>query len=113
MTATRIESAVADAGGTFIRRDDPAELPSASEVDLLVVDWGFRRDDWGDRLTAWRSAGSSPTPRIVLFGPHTDLQAHQAAKTSGLGPMRARSALFLGLPDLLASLRDEAGPARA
>ncbi len=101
MTASRIESAVAAASGTFFRHDDPGQLPRADQVDLLVVDWGFRRDDWGERLTAWRAAGAASAPKIVLFGPHTDLEAHRAAKASGLGPMRARSALYAGLPDLL------------
>ena len=36
---------------------------------------------------------------IILFGPHTDLDAHAAAREAGLGPMRARSALVAGLPD--------------
>ncbi|HEY7737925.1 MAG TPA: hypothetical protein VIC63_02675 [Candidatus Limnocylindria bacterium] len=101
MTASRIESAVLAAGGTFQRIDDPAELPPATGVDVLVVDWAARRDDWGARLTAWRPGAGSQAPRIVLFGPHTDLDAHRAAKASGLGPMRARSALFAGLPTLL------------
>jgi hypothetical protein len=101
ITASRIESAVAAAGGAFCRIDDPSDLPPASEVDLLLVDWDARRDDWGDRLTAWQAVGPSARPRILLFGPHTDLDAHNAAKAAGLGPMRARSALFGSLPSLL------------
>lgn len=98
MTASRIEGAVAAAGGTLRRIDDPGQLPDATEVDLLLVDWAARRDDWGERLIGWR--GDAATV-IVLFGPHTDLDAHRAAKVAGLGPMRARSALFAALPGLL------------
>ena len=101
ITSSRVESAAVAAGGTFARVDDPGQLPTSDQVDVLVVDWGFRRADWGERLTAWRSASPGAAPKIVLFGPHTDLEAHQAARASELGPMRARSALFSGLPDLL------------
>jgi hypothetical protein len=101
MTASRIESAVLAAGGTWTRIDDPRQLPPAREVDVLVVDWAGRRDDWGDRLTTWQAEASPDArPTIVLFGPHTDLGAHAAAKAAGLGPMRARSALLAGLTDL-------------
>lgn len=109
ITASRIESAVAAVGGTFVRHDDPRELPSAAHIDLLAVDWGFRRDDWGERLTAWRSAGPHPALKIILFGPHTDLEAHAAAKASGLGPMKARSAFFAALPGLLSERRTPPG----
>ena len=98
MTASRIEGAVVAAGGTLLRIDDPSELPDASAVDLLLVDWAARRDDWGQRLAGWRADAATV---IVVFGPHTDLDAHRAAKAAGLGPMRARSALFAALPDLL------------
>jgi hypothetical protein len=100
MTASRIESAVRATGSTFHRIDDPTQLPPAAEVDLLLVDWAARRDDWGQRLTDWRDSAEDP-PRIFLFGPHSDLDAHRAAKGAGLGPMRARSAIFAALPDLL------------
>jgi len=39
-----------------------------------------------------------------LFGPHTDLASHRAARDTGLGPMRARSAFFVALPELLAEV---------
>jgi hypothetical protein len=37
----------------------------------------------------------------VLFGPHADLEAHDDARASGLGPMMARSKLFASLPSLM------------
>ncbi|MGH2489718.1 MAG: hypothetical protein ACRDFR_08910 [Candidatus Limnocylindria bacterium] len=102
MTASRIESLVAGAGASLARLDSPDQLPPAEDVNLLVVDWGDRGQDWGAAIGAWRDgAVNGQPPRIVLFGPHTDLAAHAAARDAGLGPMRARSAFFASLTDLL------------
>jgi hypothetical protein len=64
----------------------------------VLVDWSARQPDWADALRRLSS------PRLVLFGPHTDLEAHAAARDAGLGPMWARS-------KLLASLRNVMGRA--
>lgn len=100
MTASRLESLVTTAGGTLIRLDDPAALPPPESVDLLLVDWSERGPDWGSLVRAWRDAAAS-APRVVLFGRHTDLEAHAAAREAGLGPMKARSALLSTLPDIV------------
>jgi hypothetical protein len=105
ITASRLESAAAAAGARFSRIDDPAALPPAADVDLLLVDWGDRGEAWAATLAAWAVDG--PATRIVLFGPHTDLAAHAAAREAGMGPMRARSWVFANLPGLL----DPTGPA--
>jgi hypothetical protein len=94
ITASKIESAVRAAGGTFVRCDTFGELPDPETVDLLVVDWGSRRNAWAADIITWRAPAIGAPPRIVVFGPHTDLEAHAAAKAAGLGPMRARSAVF-------------------
>jgi len=99
ITASRVESAATTSGASFARLDDPLALPPPTEVDLLLVDWGDRGDHWGPALTAWRAGGGST--QVVLFGPHTDLAAHAAAREVGLGPMRARSWVFANLPRLL------------
>lgn len=105
MTASRIESLVAGAGARVLRVDEPDQLPPIKEVELLVVDWGDREPNWGAAIAAWRDGGQDgQRPRIVLFGPHTDLASHRAARDTGLGPMRARSAFFAALPDLLAEV---------
>jgi hypothetical protein len=105
MTASRIEGLVTGAGASVVRADAPDELPSAGEVELLVVDWGDREPNWGVAIAAWRDGGrDGQRPRIVLFGPHTDLASHRAARDTGLGPMRARSAFLTALPDLLAEV---------
>lgn len=103
MTASRIESLVAGAGGSLTRVEAPQQLPPVDEVDLLVVDWGDRQAEWGAAIVAWRDAlaDAGRGPRVLLFGPHTDLASHAAARKAGLGPMRARSAFFASLPDLL------------
>jgi hypothetical protein len=102
MTASRIESLVVGAGASVMRVGAPDQLPPAVEVDVLVVDWGDREPAWGAAIAAWRDrAEDGRRPRIVLFGPHTDLASHRAARDAGLGPMRARSAIYAALPDLL------------
>jgi hypothetical protein len=101
MIATRIADAGARAGVEVQRYDDPSQLPPASGVSLLLVAWDERRPDWGSSLLAWcADARRSAQPRVVLFGPHTDLTAHAEARASGLGPMWARSKLLDHLSSL-------------
>ena len=99
--ASRITAAAERAGVSVMRIGGPADLPPASNVRLLLVDWGDRGPDWGERIAAWcASAPESARPRILLFGPHVDLEAHAAARAAGLGPMRARSKLVADLATL-------------
>lgn len=103
IAASRIESAVMTADGEMTRIDDPANLPAVAVVDLLVVDWGARRPDWGTALSRWRRGSrADDRPRVLLFGPHTDMEAHAEARVAGLGPMRARSAFFSDLASIFA-----------
>ncbi|MGH2445276.1 MAG: hypothetical protein ACRDGD_04475 [Candidatus Limnocylindria bacterium] len=88
---SRIDAAAQAAGAELVRVDEPAQLPD--EVDLVLVDWASRRPGWADAL------GARGEARIVLFGPHTDLEAHADARAAGLGPMWARSKLFASLGD--------------
>jgi len=86
------------------RIDAPEQLPDPTSLDLLLVDWAERGADWGERLRRWRGGASEDRwPRIVLYGPHSDLAAHRAAKESGLGPMLARSAVLRRVGDLIGS----------
>ncbi len=103
ITASRILEAASQARADVHRIDGPDELPDAASVDLLLVDWGDRRDDWGPRLRAWRGHAAT---RVVLFGPHTDLDAHAAARAAGLGPMWARSRLMRDLNSLVQSAQN-------
>jgi len=96
--ASRIAAAAERAGVTFERCDHPGMLPQAAGIRLLLVDWGDREPDWGERIAAWcADAPQSARPRVVLFGPHTDLAAHAEARAAGLGPMLARSKLLAEL----------------
>jgi hypothetical protein len=94
MLFSRIESAAASAGAALERVDSPSSLPP--DLDLVLVDWSAREPDWTDALRAISG------PRVILFGPHVDLDAHAAAKTAGLGPMWARSKLLTSLGALFA-----------
>lgn len=98
MLYSRIESAATAAGAALSRLDTPTQLPSADAIDLVLVDWSARRADWAGTLSDWRDQSDT---RIVLFGQHTDLEAHAAARAAGLGPMWARSKLIGQLPSLL------------
>jgi hypothetical protein len=100
MTATRIASAAEAAGYQAARVDEPLRLPKPADVDIAFVDWDDRQPGWADTLLGWR-AGSAPAPRLLLFGSHRDVAGHREARTSGLGPMMARSKLFASLPALL------------
>jgi hypothetical protein len=93
MLFSRIESAATDADATLVRVDAPADLPP--DIDLVLVDWSARQPGWADALKG-RASG-----RVVLFGPHTDIEAHADARASGLGPMWARSRLLSQLGALL------------
>jgi len=100
--ASRVFEVGLRAGAAVTRIDDPGALPPPDGVRLLLVDWGDRSPDWGQRLVEWcAGAPESARPRVILFGPHTDLVAHAAARAAGLGPMWARSKLLAELPSLL------------
>jgi len=101
IVATRIADAAEAAGFLPARVDEPGRLPSASRVAVAFVDWADREPGWGAKLRGWQAEATSGPPRIVLFGPHTDLGAHDDARASGLGPMMARSKLFASLPSLM------------
>ncbi len=95
MLYSRIDSAAIAAGATLIRIDTPSALPD--DLDLVLVDWSARQADWADALRA-RTA-----TRVILFGQHTDLEAHAAARAAGLGPMWARSKLLASIAEILAA----------
>jgi len=89
---SKIEAAASAAGASLLRADEPTDLPAG--LDLILVDWSARRPSWTDLLAQLDG------PRLILFGPHTDLEAHAAARDAGLGPMWARSKLVADLPTL-------------
>jgi len=95
MLYSRIESAASAAGASLARVDDPSAVPS--DADLVLVDWSARDPSWADPLRALRDAGA----RVILFGPHVDLEAHAAARDAGLGPMMARSKVLSEVPSLM------------
>ena len=95
MLFSRIHAAASAAGASLLRVDSPLDLPAAESFDLVLVDWSARQPEWTDAL---RDLTGS---RIILFGPHTDLEAHAAAREAGLGPMWARSKFLTELPTLV------------
>jgi hypothetical protein len=100
MLFSRIEAAAAVTGASLVRADSPDAIPADPPADLVLVDWSSRSPGWADALRDWR--GRVPAGRVILFGPHTDLDAHAAARDAGLGPMWARSRLVTQLGTLLA-----------
>jgi hypothetical protein len=96
MLYSRIDAAATVAGAELVRVSDPADLPS--DLDLVLVDWSARRADWADLLRTRTGAA-----RVILFGRHTDLEAHADARAAGLGPMWARSKLVAELQSLVNS----------
>jgi hypothetical protein len=96
MLFSRIDAAASAAGASVVRVSSPADL--AADLDLVLVDWSSRRDEWADALNAHQA-------RVILFGRHTDLEAHADARAAGLGPMWARSKLIAELPTLLGADR--------
>lgn len=92
MLFSRIDAAANAAGATLVRASSPADLPG--DLDLMLVDWSARDPSWADAL---RASGA----RVILFGRHTDLEAHADARAAGMGPMWARSKLVTELPSLV------------
>jgi hypothetical protein len=98
MIYSRIHAAVSTAGASVQRLDTPADLQGQTGFDLVLVDWSARDHAWAPALARLRTDGIA---RIILFGQHTDLDAHDAAREANLGPMWARSRLINDLPSLL------------
>lgn len=108
--ASRILGQASAAGHAAELVAGPSALPPAETLDLLFVNWGDRDDSWGGALNAWRDASAATArPRLVVYGPHTDLEGHAAARAAGLGPMLARSKLVAILPDVLEAPVDAGG----
>jgi hypothetical protein len=107
MVATRITNAAEAAGHDVIRVDDPSGLPASRSVAVVFIDWAERDAVWSQLLAAWRHyppESVEKSPKVVLFGPHSDMEAHADARASGLGPMLARSKLIASLPRILGYL---------
>ena len=96
MLYSRIEAAARVADVELVRVDTPQQVPP--DADLVLVDWSNRRPHWTDGLRDLQA-------RVILFGPHTDLEAHADARAAGLGPMWARSKLVAELPSLFVQVR--------
>jgi len=101
MLYSRIESAARVAGVELVRVDRPHAIPPATE--LVLVDWSAREPGWTARLQSLSGA------RIILFGPHVDLEAHASAREAMLGPMMARSKLLSSLGELMGGDPQQAG----
>lgn len=99
--SARIVDAAQRAGVDLRVVSEPSALPAPDEADLVLVDWNDRRPGWAELLEEWRSRAST-APRLVLFGSHTDIDAHREAKALRIGPVMARSAFVGKLAALLA-----------
>jgi hypothetical protein len=100
--ASRILGQASSAGHDTLLVWEPSALPPVGSVDLLFVNWADRAASWAGAIREWSAAApGSHKPRLLLYGPHADLEAHAAAKAAGLGPMVARSKLVADLPLLI------------
>jgi hypothetical protein len=97
LIGSRIAAAADATGADLVRVDHPRDLPPDG-LDLVLVDWTARGDDWGVSLREW--CVRAPESRLILYGPHIDLEAHAAARAAGVGPMWARSKLVAALGGL-------------
>jgi hypothetical protein len=103
--AVRIADAAARLGVELRRVDDPGQLPEPATLAIVFVDWADRGPGWGERLRAWRDAAAEEErPRLVLFGSHVDIEAHDEARRLGIGPVMARSAFVGRVGQLLRSV---------
>ena len=90
ISASRIAEAAARSGLSCLRIDEPTSLPTDPAPAVAFVDWDGRQPGWGEALRGWADAGVGQR-RLVLYGPHTDLDAHHDARTHHIGPVLARS----------------------
>ncbi|MEO6578625.1 MAG: hypothetical protein ABIO99_06990 [Candidatus Limnocylindria bacterium] len=111
MMLSRIDAASAAVSADFERVDEPRQIAGDDQPGLVLVDWSAREPSWAEELVAWHA--SAPAARLILFGRHTDLEAHADARAAGLGPMWARSKLLAGLPALMDVASSTASPAGA
>ncbi len=98
---SKIDAAANAAGAQLLRVDSVDALADDIAFDLILVDWSERGPTWASRL----ADRANPRSRLLLFGRHTDLAAHEAARDAGLGPMWARSRLVGHLAELFAGDR--------
>jgi hypothetical protein len=104
--AVRISDAAARAGVVLQRVDRPRDLPDPATLQIVFVDWADRAPGWGEQLRECRdAAGQADRPRLVLFGSHLDLDAHDEARRLGIGPVMARSRFVDRVDELLATAR--------
>lgn len=99
--ASRILAQASAAGHDAQLVGEPSAMPPVVSVDLLFVNWADRLPSWADDLRSWRGDAPPSRVRVVLFGPHADLEAHADARAAGLGPMLARSKLVATLHALM------------
>jgi hypothetical protein len=103
--ASRIEEAARRASVEFSRVDGPDDIPVVDEAMVVFVNWAEREPGWGHALSDWQLRASGRTDaRLVLFGPHTELEGHAEARRHGIGPVFARSQLAMTPERWFASL---------
>jgi len=99
MFSGRIAAEARAASVAFKIVRDPAQLPSAGDGVLLLVDLNLPGAT--DAAAAWRAAHSLP---VVGFVSHVDAAAIAHAREVGLDKVMARSQFVSVLPEMLASL---------
>jgi len=90
--ASRAYEILEERGYAVRRVDSAGALEPDEPVSLVVVDWGRRESVSGMALRDWLDGHPAP-PRVLLFGPHRDLDGAATARSLRLGPVLANSQL--------------------
>ena len=104
MFGSRIRAAAQHANAEVIFVRTAADLVArAADAALVLLDLDTRWLDAPAAITALRSDTVTARKSIVAFGPHTDADALERARTAGADRVLARSGFVKALPDLMAS----------
>lgn len=106
MFGARIRAAANTAGVPLTLVRSAAELQQqAAGARLVLIDLDARGVDVPAAVAALRADARTAAATVVVFGPHVDGAALQAARRAGADVVLARSAFVGRLPDLMRRAR--------
>jgi hypothetical protein len=105
IVVSRVEGAAAKVGGTVQVTSNisaAAECMSGEGAEIVIVDLGSSIEDIKAQVTTLKSA-TSPSPRVVAFGPHVHENRLAAAREAGCDVVMSRGQFFSQIDSLLRS----------